>query len=328
MESELGNKRTVPGGSATKQDKGKDKGKVTAQDERQPHAGDSIVSRIGKSASGLSRSIAHGTPTATDLADVVPSEKSETPPRGKLVAPGESSSAVLLPNTPGKSVFRSGHTHAYTAAEESAFSEFLDNTPALVPTEPVGLEHTWHQATRGSSRPSVYGHSKVPDVSSVAEQQGRDGSEVVRLLSQTDEEMPSNECHIVVSETELKSLRQALFEDGLPDQLSATDWNNALNFVPDFLRRDSEDGEVKEFSVNSYTNLGVTELAEAGSLWLEHWNRVLTSYTDEVWGDLGDLVKTARTEVDELKEGNNVVPTDVPAVRQLRSILTRVRARL
>lgn len=328
MESEFGNKEIVSDVSATKQDKGKGKGKERATGEGQSDGGDSIVSRIGKSASGLSRSILQGTPTASELPKVAASGKPGASSSSVPVVLGESSSAALLPSTSGGGVFRQGQADAHTAAEEAAFSDFLDATPAFIPAEPIGLERAWQEATRGSPGPNIYGNSTTTVVSSVAEQQEQDGIEVVHLLSQTAEEMPAYEGDVMVSETELENLRQALFEGGLHAQLSATDWNSALNFVPEFLRGNGAGGESKWASENSYLNLGVTDPAEAGSLWLEQWNRVLTSYTDEVWGDLGDLVKKAQTEVEQLKDGNKAEPTGAPAVLQLRSILTRVRARL
>lgn len=330
MDSELRNKGIVPDNPATKQDKGKGKARETTKDERQPDTEDSIMTRIGKSATGLSRGILQGTPAASDLADIAASGKSGAPPSSsKDVAPDGRSSAVLSSSTSGTSVFRSEQVDADNSAGESAFADFLDDTQALVPAEPVGhVDRGWHEATHDTSGPKCYGHSTITAASSVAEQQEWDGNEVVQLLSQTDEEVPSNEEYMMVSETELKSLRRALFEHGLPDQLSATDWNNALNFIPDFLFRDSADDQTNEVVMDRYLNMGVTEPAEAGSIWLDQWNRVLTSYTDEVWGDLGDLVRKARTEVDQLKEGNSAGPRDAPAVRQLRAILTRVRARL
>lgn len=162
----------------------------------------------------------------------------------------------------------------------------------------------------------------------MAEQQAQDGVEVVRLLSQVTEEAPDLEQRPTVSEEELKNLRQALFEEGGPGQISATDWNNILNFVPDFLLVDDSDGSGLGAPENSHMNLGVTEPAEAGQIWLEQWNRVLTGYTDEVWGDLGSLVEEARTEVARMRDSKDEQTAGAPAVRQLRSILTRVRARL
>lgn len=160
----------------------------------------------------------------------------------------------------------------------------------------------------------------------MAEQQAQDGVEVVRLLSQVTEEAPDLEQGPTASKGELKNLRQALFEEGGSGQISATDWNNILNFVPDFLL--DSDGSGSGAPENSHMNLGVTEPAEAGQIWLEQWNRVLTGYTDEVWGDLGSLVEQARTEVARMKDSKDEQTASAPAVRQLRSILTRVRARL
>lgn len=327
MESGL-RKKGISDASTAQENNEKGKGKEAATDERQPDAGDSVMSRIGKSAAGLSRSILQGTPSAGDLEIVAASGKPGAPSSSKHVALSEGSSAAPASSVFGTSAFRSGQADAHADAEESAFSDFLDSTPAFVPAEPVGLEHTWQVAVGGSPSHRVYEDSKVTIFSSVAEQREQDGVEVVRLLSQTSEEMPGYEGDMVVSETELKSLRQALFEDGSLTQLSATDWNNALNFIPDFLRDDGAGTEGMRATEDSYLNLGVTELAKAGTLWLEQWNRVLTNYTDEVWGDLGDLVKRAHTEVKQMKESNNAPTTDAPAVRQLRSILKRVRARL
>lgn len=162
---------------------------------------------------------------------------------------------------------------------------------------------------------------------SVAEQQAQDGVEVVRLLSQVTEEAPDLDQGPTISEEEMKNLRLALFEEGGQGQISATDWNNILNFVPDFLQGGSDVSGIGA-TENSHMNLGVAEPAEAGQIWLEQWNRVLTGYTDEVWGDLGSLVEEARTEVTRMKDTTDEQAAGAPAVRQLRTILTRVRARL
>ena len=314
--------------SAIPQGQEKGKGKEAATDKEQPCAGDSFVSRVGKSASELSRSVLQGTPTATDVANTFTAEKSGAPSSSKSVALAEGFPVASASSSFGNTAFRSGQADAHIAAEESAFSDFLDNTPAFVPAEPVGLEHAWQETTGGRPDHNVYEESMVAADSSVAEQEECDGFEVVHLLSRVDGMLPMYDGDVVVPETELKSLREALFGDGSLAQLSATDWNNALNFIPNFLRDDGPGSGRAWSSEDSYLNLGVTEPAEAGSLWLEQWNRVLTSYTDEVWGDLGDLVRRAQTEVKQMEESNNMQPTAAPAVRQLRSILTRVRARL
>lgn len=321
------------------QGRGKGKGKdavrsKTNQDQepqRTPADAESIMSRVGRSATSLSQSVLHGKPTASDLVDVSSSEKAGPSSSIRPPALGEASYNAPRSGTSGTSVFRSAQANAHAAAEEAAFSDFLDGTTAFVATEqPTSLEQAWQGAGGGgaSAAPGTIGASGLTGASSVAEQQARDGVEVIRLLSQaTEEEAPEFEASHMTSQEDMKNLRQALFEDEVSGQISATDWNNVLNFVPDFLREES-DGPGRGASGNSHMNLGVSEPAEAGQIWLEQWNRVLTGYTDEVWGDLGSLVEDARTEVARLRDTKDEQATGAPAVRQLRTILSRVRARL
>lgn len=333
MGSESGPNDTV-GASTTQQGSSKAKGKGVARDEPDqdaPRQADesSVMARLGRSAAGLSRSVLHSTPSANDLATISSSGKVEASSAGnKLETLAETSSAVPSSSSAGGGVFRSGQTKAHVAAEEAAFSEFLDNQSVFVPTEPVGFEKTWRSVDHTDPAPPDDGLSRAADIASVAEQQERDGVEVVRLLSQTEEEMPEYEGQVKLSEQELHNLRQALFEDGSPAQISASDWNNILNFVPDFLRSRDGNPDSTGIAESRFMNLGVDETAEAGQLWLEEWNRVLTSYTDEVWGDLSDLVKEAQTEVQQIRDEREGQGVDPMALRRLQTILTRVRARL
>lgn len=306
----------------------------TGQDQDQgasrPPEAESVLSRVGRSAASLSQSVLHGKPTASDVANLSSSEKAGPSLSNNSSALGEASSAAARAGTSGSTGgFRSAQADAHAAAEEAAFSDFLDSTPAFVATEPAGLEQAWQRASGGASViPGSQGAPRPGGAYSVAEQQAQDGVEVVRLLSQvTAEDAPNFEEGPTISEDEVENLRQALFEEGASGQISATDWNNILNFVPDFLLGESG-GSGPGASGNSHMNLGVTEPAEAGQIWLEQWNRVLTGYTDEVWGDLGSLVEEARTEVAQMRDSKGEPARGAPAVRQLRTILTRVRARL
>lgn len=287
------------------------------------------MSRVGRSAAGLSQSVLHGRPTASDVANLSSSGKAGPSASSEPRPSGEASSAAPRAGIPGNAGgFRSAQADAHAAAEEAAFSDFLDGTPAFIATEPAGLDQAWQRARGGASEAlGIHGAPRPEVAHSVAEQQAQDGVEVVRLLSQVTEEAPALEASPTISKEEMKNLRQALFEEGASSQISATDWNNILNFVPDFLLGES-DGSGRGASGNSHMNLGVTEPAEAGQIWLEQWNRVLTGYTDEVWGDLGSLVEEARTEVAKMRDSRDEQATGAPAVRKLRSILTRVRARL
>lgn len=327
------------GEHAGDQGRGNGKGKdvvrsETGQDQDQgasrPPEAESVLSRVGRSAASLSQSVLHGKPTASDVANLSSSEKAGPSLSNNSSALGEASSTAARAGTSGSTGgFRSAQADAHAAAEEAAFSDFLDSTPAFVATDPAGLEQAWQRASGGASViPGSQGAPRPGGAYSVAEQQAQDGVEVVRLLSQvTAEDAPNFEEGPTISEDEMKNLRQALFEEGASGQISATDWNNILNFVPDFLLGESG-GSGPGASGNSHMNLGVTEPAEAGQIWLEQWNRVLTGYTDEVWGDLGSLVEEARTEVAQMRDSKDEPARGAPAVRQLRTILTRVRARL
>lgn len=311
---------------------GKGKGIATKdnnQDSEEQLVEEPFASRLGRSAVGLSKSILQGAPATDDLTNFASSGKSGASSASSQLgtwAQGSSSHAAsgsgLAGGNGGGAAFRSTQTNAHIAAEEEAFSNFLDNTSVLAQTEPVGLDGSFHGATPEAPGSASYGRARTAVNSSVAEQEERDGVEVVRLLSQADDEIPAYDGDITISKPEMESLRRALFESGTA-QISASDWNNLLNFIPDFLRDEPES------LASSRMQLGVIDTSQAGQLWLEEWNRVLTGYTDEVWGDLGDLVQEARNEVEQIKDQQQEkARTDPKALRRLRTILTRVRARL
>lgn len=331
----------TPAASAARQGDAKmeGKGKGVATDDpgqeapRQPDsdASSSVMSRLAKSAIGLSSSVLQGTTSANELADVASAGKAgaSSSSSNKPETLTGASSTARASSSDRAGGFRSGQAESHVAAEEAAFSDFLDNTNVFVPTDPVGLEKAWQAVGPVNAKSNSYELPRGAAVTSVGEQQEQDGVEVVRLLSQTDDEMPDFEDSPRLSEAELKSLRHALFENGSPAQISASDWSNILNFVPDFLRgQDGRHGEAAAH--NSFMNLGVTDTVGAGQLWLEEWNRVLTGYTDEVWGDLADLVHEARTEVQQIRsrQDEHMQKPDPIALRRLQSVLTRVRARL
>lgn len=318
------------GPSANDQDNGKGKGKAPEplDHETTPREnGDkSMISRIGNSAAGLSRSLLQSKPTANDVGSVAASAKAESS-SSRPLALAEGSSAHVQPEARSTSGFRSTQTASHIAAEESAFSDFLDSTPVFVPTEDVNLEKTWRdsspnvrleQASRSSGNPS-----------SIQAQQTLDGQEVVDLLSQPDLP-PDTSDDVNISEADLASLRRALFSDENENvALSSADWNNALNFIPDFLLWPEDENQASGAVHNSSMHLGLADSTEAGQTWLDQWNRVLTSYTDEVWGDLGALVQEAREEVNQLEEASPEKPApETKAIRRLRQVLAHVRAKL
>lgn len=314
--------------SVNGQDKGKEK--ATEIPDHETHIrekGDkSMISRIGSSAAGLSRSILQSRPTANDIGAVATSGKAE-PSSSRPLASAESSSVHRHPDVRSTGGFRSAQTASHIAAEESAFSDFLDSTPVFVPTEPANLENAWQK--EAPSKKLDPANQNFGTSSSIKEQQTLDGQEVVDLLSQPEIPPDPND-DVNISEAELASLRKALFDDDNQSvQLSSADWNNALNFIPDFLLwPEGEDQGTRAFH-DSSMHLGVRDPTEAGQAWLEQWNRVLTSYNDEVWGDLGALVQEAREEVKQLEEASpEQPPPQTKAIRRLRQVLAHVRPKL
>lgn len=323
--------------SSSERDTGNAKGKQVASDkpaQQSPRQadGDTFVSRLANSAAGLSRSVFWSPSTsAGDFAELSASS-GKTGPSPSSAGAGHSaaatSSSTARSLTPD-SKFRPGHTDAHIAAEEAAFAAFLDGTSVAAPAEPTVSSGPWETPSEGGSQVTgSIGHelsSGVATSTAKQQQQQQDGAEVVHLLSQLGEDVPELETQVQLDNKDLDNLRRALFETGASTQISASEWNNMLNFIPDFLRDDTASAGA---SAASSMNLGVTHPAEASQLWLEDWNRVLTGYTDEVWGDLGDLAQAARNEVQQMRREAPSQKAEPNAVRQLQSVLRRIRARL
>ena len=152
----------------------------------------------------------------------------------------------------------------------------------------------------------------------IAQQEARDGSAVVDLLSQ-EEELPSGTEvgeDVPLSREESARLRKALFDTGS----SWPFWDQMLNFTPNALTLPTDGGE------QAHALVGMPEADTARTVWLRQWNDVLSSYTDAVWGDLGPLVEEAKHEVEELEDtemsGNMA---EAKAVERLRLVLAHVR---
>ncbi|KHN98594.1 uncharacterized protein MAM_03718 [Metarhizium album ARSEF 1941] len=149
---------------------------------------------------------------------------------------------------------------------------------------------------------------------SVMEQEALDGSDVVAFISRSEvgdsviSEEPEEPEELTPSEA--SRLREALFESGS----SWPFWDQLLNFNPDFVVR--ADGSRREADIY----MGTSDAELARSTWLRHWNDVLSSYTDEVWGDLGPLAAEAKGELEQNRHTQQSL-----ALNRLRLILTHVR---
>jgi hypothetical protein len=152
-----------------------------------------------------------------------------------------------------------------------------------------------------------------------------DGVDVVRLLDAGYEEVTQPELEIPLTSKEAMALRRALFGEGAGSRNtdSKTGWEDILNFVPDYVSNGSSGLGYRDVS----QHLGVKNQAEAKEIWVQQWQNVLSSYTNEVWGDLGGLVEEARKEIQELRSDGlrAATPSEVKAVHRLRQILVHIR---
>jgi hypothetical protein len=311
-----------------KKDKGLAKGDEDG-DKGQPEEQRSMLSRVVASATELTRS-AFTTPNGNELneraaaalADSGKGQIGQSSNSNSNSAWAESSKAPQQrQQTNSASAFRAGHREEHIRQSEDEFSSFLNGIDSFTPSENTGqkhfpsgglgddLEESWSR----SQRTVTASHSPKPANVSVAEQQSRDGEDVLALLSQSGpmEETfePSSEDENYdwgLSAEQLSQIRAAT-KDLFPsiEAHGTVDPDHPLNLAPNF--------------ENAYGH------TPAGSeSWREQWDGVLNRYTDEVWGDLLPLVKEARKEIEEL--GRNPSSSEQPkALRRLGAILGHLR---
>ncbi|CCF46528.1 hypothetical protein CH063_00619 [Colletotrichum higginsianum] len=158
--------------------------------------------------------------------------------------------------------------------------------------------------------------------SDVKEQQARDGQQVIDLLNAPGEsdglDFMHDSIQTFVSPEEEESLREALFGSG--GDITVSNWTPLLDFEPDFLQGNS--------ATELQQHFGVADPRQARAMWVDGWNDVLTSYTDEVWGDLGSLAQEAHREIQEARGQGTLTTVDsggMHALQRLRQILAHVR---
>ena len=116
----------------------------------------------------------------------------------------------------------------------------------------------------------------------------------------------------LITPEEAQRLRDALFKQS---QESAP-WATLLKPSRDLLPR-LDDGHT------SYTLTGTSDTESAQQQWLEQWRNVLSSYNEEVWGDLGPLAAEAKVELS--REAAATDSTGHQALDRLRLILAHLR---
>ncbi|KAI0845624.1 hypothetical protein F5Y00DRAFT_246008 [Daldinia vernicosa] len=271
----------------------------------------SFISRLSASAGKLTNEMVLRHPSGASLADALPSDKAESsrPQRGAGVNEASMCRGNLAQGTI-PDTFKSLPRQEQEVPSESSFSSFLNSTSILGETEPSGIK-------TGRSEKI---HEPVPG----GTQQTRpiinttDGMDVVDFLDLGYDEV--EEIDTTLTDTEQAALRHRLFENGEPGEHAPRGrWDDALNFFPGLGPNSS--------SIQEYADLlGTSDLEEAKNIWVGQWQGVLTSYTDEVWGELRSLVKVAREELTNISEPHEEAsPSKLKAVRRLQQLLSHIR---
>ncbi|KAI0172349.1 hypothetical protein GGR52DRAFT_549995 [Hypoxylon sp. FL1284] len=277
----------------------------------------SIVSRLGASANKLANDMIPWHPDSAHVADALSSRKAESHRAAPSPSTNEASSYRSSPAQAfAGGAFKSSHAQERYVEGESNFSTFLDGTSMPEMAEPANNElygHEQNNGPRGLSRQMGQPGQTEPIVQS-------DGMDVVNLLNSGYIEV--EEIDTTLAEDERMALRSRLFEDdegeSTADTWRGSQWENTLNFFPG--------SGVDHHSKQIYADLfGTADVEEAKSLWINQWRRVLSSYTDEVWGELSPLVSLAREEVSASRPTEDVSPAKLKALRRLQQILVHIR---
>lgn len=309
-------------------DKSREKGK--GKESSNETSNDSLAARVAKSASVLSQSLVNSRPKGDDISQAIPAEKGQARSTFPSALVDDNAGSYQRPpaaTSSSHAAFRGGQTSQHIAQEEQAFSDFLDTqvsvaeeTPVLPPAPPLSF-----QSTPGESR-----SNRSLSALSIAEQEQRDGAEVLHLLSQADNEPLEFDDAPEMSDESLNSLRAALFSGGASTTRSR-EWDTMLNFIPDFVRPDADGradyaGKNVDKSLETQSAMGLEHSPDIARLWVEQWHDVLTAYTDEVWGDLGPLVQQAKKEIEQLQEAPpDQPPPNTKALQRLRLLLGHIR---
>jgi hypothetical protein len=149
-----------------------------------------------------------------------------------------------------------------------------------------------------------------------------DGHAVLHLLNESPtgagilDVFAPTEIDDMISPEESLRLRDALFNQ----PRKAAPWTTLLKPAHDLLPQLVD-------AQTTHALTGTTDTESAQQQWLEQWRDVLSSYNEEVWGDLGPLAAEAQAELsqnldDPKATGNS---KEHQALDRLRLILAHVR---
>lgn len=299
--------------------KGKDRAKPEDDDPSSEEP--SLLSRVAASATGLTRN-AFTAPSANEVNTAVSNTEKgralQTAGGGGIAwAESSKTSTQQQPNVQpsSSSGLKAGHSEQHAQISEKEFSNFLDGVDSFVPSKSFGdvpvtgarneFDEAW---TRSQALPQRLQTENT--YRTVAEQEHRDGEDVMTLLSspsaldiQLETPPPTEEDDNYdwgLTSSQISQLRE-ITKDILPppERHTGISSTNPMNLLPDF---QGQEGAREQY--------------------LEEWDDVLNRYADEVWGGLLPLVKEARKEVEEMKE-EGLGPEEVKtkAIRRLEAIL-------
>ncbi|KAL1866980.1 hypothetical protein VTK73DRAFT_4419 [Phialemonium thermophilum] len=328
--------------------RGKGKGKEKEAPPPPPGEGTSanrqgtvpFLDRIAHSASSLTDALLGGPPSTQTLSQTLSDGKGQASSTisgwdGKEGAAAGAARLRTAPSAQHALSFRSNQTRDHVAAEEAAFARFLDDDESsILQSADVSTAYD----PMGSRFPRT-GEESLGDSSdepyafrTVAEQEEHDGAAVVEILSGGGSILPDDEAvEGQLAPRERENLRRALFGEDARSRPSLDIWDDVLNFIPHYLRNGNEGrsgttSAVAGDTVRSVEHLGLHDPDEAWQAWVGQWSEVLSSYTDEVWGDLSSLVEQARQEVEQLERVRpDETPPQTKALLRLRAILGHLR---
>ncbi|KXH33869.1 hypothetical protein CNYM01_05119 [Colletotrichum nymphaeae SA-01] len=302
------------------------------QGDRDTPPNSSFASRLTASAASLSRTvltassatetIRNGT-TGAKVSPRTSSYSAQGSGSHRDTATYRSSSSV----NPGIATGFSSATGLSTAGGQQ-YEDFMDAQAQAVLDDSSQPQRSAEVQENNSGTVLVSEHSQHMPPSSGSKsdiqiQEAKDGLGVFDLLNSLESDgfdVNDDDLQAYISPEEELSLRRALFDDahGRP----ASNWSSLLDFQPQFLSGDDPSELLQHF--------GVTDVQQARAMWMESWNHVLTSYTDEVWGDLGSLARQAHQEIEEARGDSTEAttgPGEMQALLRLRQILAHVRGR-
>ncbi|TDZ61973.1 hypothetical protein CTRI78_v003913 [Colletotrichum trifolii] len=281
------------------------------QPTRSSPVNNSLTARIISSATQLSTTVLAGRPESDSLRNATNDKAQPGPSSAPRLAPhGETASYRDAQRHDANMGGAFKYSTESPSAKEQDYGHFMAAQIDPDSSEPI-------------STPPVKGIGKQAQdsCSAIDEQEARDGLSVVDILKGPDGlhdfDETADDGQALLSPQEESTLREALFGASAPGR--APDWTGLLDFQPGYLqpsRRNENDGDLRY-------HYGDIDSQSARALWMDSWNEVLQSYTDQVWGELGSLAREARLEVAQARDQGD---SGLKALERLRQILAHLRA--